>query len=316
MSEEQQELSQVSPGKILKLAREELNLTTQDIADRVRLKNSLIQDIEADNYDVEISLTFIKGYLKLYARQVRVREDIVIEAFDKLNTQKKEPAKLQSFSKRIATQAHDDKLMLVTYLIVTIVIALVVVWWFQQSSSSSITNLLPAAPVISSPEVTEESQDLGTDSLDSTESDVVEGSEQNVSEETEQDLIGTTEPVTNQPSQVEENDSNANDPLVTSIQLEPSQQDPLPGDIVEVAPVNLVFTFSTDCWMKLTDATGEDIAYGTKVQGRVMPVSGLPPFTVVLCSPEVVKIDYDGQPVDLSRLRVGYSANFTLPFTE
>lgn len=294
MSEEQLEQPQVTPGQLLKQAREELGFSSQNIADKVRLKNSLILDIEADNYDINISLTFLKGYLKLYAKQVGVAEETVIGAFDNLKTQKKEPAKLQSFSKRIANQAHDDKLMLVTYLIVAIVIALVVIWWFQQSSSVPVAKVMPSpAPVAASPALTEESQALSSDLL------------------VDEQLVDSAEP-----SLLDEPLAGVPADRITTIELEPSSQEPLESDVYDVAPVDLVFTFSSDCWMKLTDATGEDIAYGTKVTGRVMPVTGMPPFSVILCAPEVVKIDYDGEAVDLSGFRVGNTAKFTLPFSE
>ena len=79
------------------------------------------------------------------------------------------------------------------------------------------------------------------------------------------------------------------------------------------ASIELVFTFSGDCWMNLTDATGEAIAYGVKASGRVMPVSGIPPFEVTLGAPEVVQISYNGEPVDMSGFQAGRTARFSLP---
>jgi cytoskeleton protein RodZ len=307
MIEEQQALPPVSPGLILQAARQARNLSTQDVADKVRLKNSLIQDIEADNYDYNISLTFLKGYLKLYAREVGVNEAEVIAAFDSLNTQKKEPAKLQSFSKRLATQAHDDKLMLVTYLIVAVVIALAVMWWFQQSSSTSVANVVDL-PQAADTAVTTNDADLLTN-----ESNAVAAYE-----------LGTTNSESSaaldEPSELSLDSTNTE-----MTNTEPSELNSLPSDTIattssaaqpSLQSVPLVFTFASDCWMKLTDATGDDIAYGTKKQGRVMSVEGEPPFSVILCAPEVVQIDYDGQRVDLSGFRTNSTAKFTLPFSE
>ena len=318
MSEEiVEEQPQISPGQILREAREALNLTTQDIADKVRLKNSLIQDIEADNYDGNISLTFLKGYLKLYAKQVGIQQELVINAFDNLKTQNKEPAKLQSFSKRIANQAHDDKLMLVTYLIVGVVIALVVIWWLQQSSSSpTITTLnqptatvkpdavplndVQSENVASVNNVTDEDNMVNADNVgsESQAATLADGS----------DAEPTTPDVTEASTDTQASSQ--------TFELAPSRQGIAQVEEPVVQTVDLVFTFSSDCWMSLSDATGEDIAYGTKVTGRVMPVSGTPPFSVILCAPDVVKITYDGQDVDLSGFRQGSTAKFTLPFTE
>ena len=310
MSEELNEQKQISPGKMLKEAREALNLSTQDIADKVRLKNSLIQEIEADNYDFNISLTFLKGYLKLYAKQVGIQSELVINAFDNLETQKKEPARLQSFSKRIAHQAHDDKLMLVTYLIVGVVLALVVVWWFQQSSSS------PTMTGLNNPAVQQKLVPASSveDQPDTADANMADSADSSPTATYDADTGG--EAVSSDEQSAETADVTASD-NAQIFELAPSRQGIVQMEEPAVSQkVDLVFTFSNECWMKLTDATGEDIAYGTKAQGRVMPVSGTPPFAVILCAPEVVSITYDGQAVDLSGFRQGSTAKFNLPFTE
>ena len=89
-----------------------------------------------------------------------------------------------------------------------------------------------------------------------------------------------------------------------------------PTTELEPQTIELVFEFADDCWMNLTDATGEDIAYGVKKAGRVMKVSGVMPFEVTLGAPDVVKISYDGVMVDMSRFPAGKSAKFSLPFSQ
>lgn len=310
MSEDLQEQAQISPGLLLQTAREGLNLSTQNIADRLCLKNSLIKDIETDTYDQNISLTFIKGYLKLYAKQVGVQEALVIGAFDNLKTQKKEPAKLQSFSKRLAHQAHDDKLMLVTYLIVALVIALVVVWWFQQSDSSNGLGIVTPPAVNNTLSNTVEVQVPAPQTTANEELFAQNVAFQLQGDATVDNAAASLDSMTETPEQIVAQET------PTEFELSPSRQQVLAPETEQLAPVAVVFTFKSDCWMKLTDSTGEDIAYGTKVKGRVMSVSGVPPFSVILCAPEAAEIDYAGQAVDLSRFRAGSTAKFTLPFAE
>ena len=83
------------------------------------------------------------------------------------------------------------------------------------------------------------------------------------------------------------------------------------ADIVE-----LIFSFDKDCWVKITDATGNDIAYGVKKEGRVMPVSGQPPFSVILGAPASVNVQYAGSPVDISFLPSDRTGRFVLPLQE
>jgi cytoskeleton protein RodZ len=297
------------PGPILKLAREKANLSCQDIADKMKLKKSLIEEIEQDNYDINISLTFLRGYLKLYAKHVKVEEAVILSAFENLSTQKKEPAKLQSFSRRVANQANDDKLMLVTYLIVAVVIALVVIWWFQQSSNDTTT----ASNVSNFSEA--DTQNVIAKEILPLEENLLPDAEILKSEST--DDSGVVSPNEQLLSDIEKQ-TIENQSISAEIVDDSSNLGEL-SDVIEnttAEPVELIFEFAGDCWMNLSDATGENIAYGVKVKGRVMPVTGIPPFVVTLGAPEVVKIRYAGEPLDMSFLPSGRIAKFDLPLSE
>ena len=350
--QEQQEPEVIGPGALLKEARIKAGLSVAEIAEKLRLKVCNIENLEADVYDESISMTFTKGYLKLYAKQVQLPEAEVLEAFDKLNTKGKEPAKLQSFSRRVARQASDDRLMLVTYLIVFGVIALVVIWWLQQSNTDSalnISNIIesdpPAQQTTDNPnssqldespaaiaEPAEDSSRLVEPSSDSLEGDEPAQTEESaggapstqVSETNDDRLIdgepaltgAETEAMEDTPQTTAQDLSVPTDNLQNATAAQDaaeSEPDPTAdfGD-----PVELVFQFSGDCWMNLVDATGEAIAYGVKASGRVMPVSGVPPFEVTLGAPESVQITYDGTAVDMSQFRAGRTARFTLPLSQ
>lgn len=331
IEEQQQEVIIQSPGQILKDARELAGFSTQDIAKKLCLKKDLIEDIEQDNYDVNISLTFIRGYLKLYAKHVGVEEIDIISAFDKLNTKKKEPAKLQSFSRKIANQANDDKLRLVTYLVITVIIALAVMWWLQQTSTQSASTSaisssvsIDEEPVVEQ-DIIEQSETQGslpvneqTHSVDEISITDVE-IEDTLAEQTNTELLAPNNSIANivdGSKEVEALVEEGVEPLVDQIDgaIVEVVADPLVENLAD--PVELVFEFSGDCWMNLADATGENIAYGVKVKGRRMPVTGIPPFVVTLGAPEVVKINYAGEDLDMSFLTPGRIAKFDLPLSE
>ena len=291
------------PGQILRQARERAKLSTQDIADNIKLKRALIEEIEQDNFDINISLTFVRGYLKLYAKHVHVEETEVLNAYEKLSTQKREPAKLQSFSRRVENQSNDDKLMLVTYLILAVIITLVVIYWFQQSSTDATASNVTKYPEnVISQEILPLEQTLTSDAA------TLLSPQINVNMSSDDSNV-TKELITDNQSISPENYSDTDSLAVLADATETS--------IVETkAPVKLIFEFSGDCWLNLTDATGENIAYGVKVNGRVMPVSGIPPFVVTLGAPEVVKIRYAGESIDMSFLPFGRIAKFNLPLSE
>jgi cytoskeleton protein RodZ len=305
---QQPELDMQGPGQILRQARERANLSTQDIADKMKLKKALIEDIEQDNFDINISLTFVRGYLKLYAKYVHVEEAVILNAFEKLSTQKKEPIKLQSFSRRVANQANDDKLMLVTYLILAAIIALVVIWWFQQSSTETSASTTSNYPETVIDDVINQEASPLEETLTS-DSELLLSSQTNESDFLDEPVVIEELTIDNQPVSSESFSDTADLAVLSSAAIANTETE-------TVAPVKLIFEFSGDCWMNLTDATGEDIAYGVKVKGRVMPVTGIPPFVVTLGAPEVVEIRYAGERIDMSFLPSGRIAKFDLPLSE
>lgn len=353
MSEEQQQPPEnPTPGALLKAERERAGISQDYIADKLRLKVKAVDDLESDRYDERISLTFIKGYLRNYAKALGMNEAPVVEAFERQTERSKEPAKLQSFSRRVAKQASDDRLMLLTYGIVFVVVALVVLWWWQESDNEP-----PVASVATSTFSESDSTDsnipantLDTDDTDASLTATVQydqatvarqdgpipedgfsGQEDarlqavEVSEETADEVTvsGTSnEQLEPQNTDIGElsgvsssNESELSESAGTDVTSSTSTESDGPDTEstgTDAAPVDIVFEFSGDCWMNLVDATGEAIAFGVKKAGRVMPVSGIPPFEVTLGAPEVVQIRYDGVAIDMAPY-AGRTARFTLP---
>ncbi|MDN4503604.1 DUF4115 domain-containing protein [Alteromonadaceae bacterium BrNp21-10] len=306
----------VSPGALLKAAREQLQMTVSDIARKLNLRDHHIENIEADSYDNKISMTFTKGYLKNYAKIVKVPQEQILAAFETQNQTEKHPAKLQSFSRKVAKQASDDRLMMVTYIILGVFVALVVVWWLQQSpeDEKSVLNSLPAAPTTTSLSGTLTPSNGSANDIEDPALSNVENVEQQANDglDDEDDNMPTPEETTS--AAVVETPAQNN--LIATATQETATDDDAVDDIVSAETVELVFEFTTDCWINIIDGSGEAIAFGVKAAGRVMPVSGVSPFEVTVCSPEVVNISYAGDAVDLTQFATGRTARFSLPITE
>jgi len=73
-----------TPGQMLKAARLYAGLTEEKIAEKLHLTVTHVQKLEADDYENHAGLTFEKGYLKLYARLMRLPEERILTAFDTL----------------------------------------------------------------------------------------------------------------------------------------------------------------------------------------------------------------------------------------
>ncbi|MFZ8198205.1 RodZ domain-containing protein [Alteromonas portus] len=329
----QQQENTPSPGAMLKARRETLGLSQQDIADKLFLKAKQINDLESDVIDEKSSVTFTKGYVRNYAKQLGMNSQEVIEAFERYHNQTSVPSseKLQSFSKRVAKQTHDDRWMMVTYVILFLIIAGVVVWWYQQPSDDAVSDLplneavkreAANTPVPSSNTGTSsDTNDLLSSANDSAESDPQDTSASTDSATSgafsEQDNGFTQEGSLNDGAisapDTEVDDSNNLTALVNDTNSNELSSSLNVTSQVDAAPIAMVFTFDDDCWVNIKDASGEAIAYGVKQKGRVMEIQGVPPVEVTLGAPDNVRISVNGDAVDISSYQNGKTARFVLP---
>ena len=125
------------PGQLLRNAREQLGWTREQVASRIHLRLTLIAAIEADTYDKHTSHTFIRGYLRAYAKLVGIPEETILAAYDKLGLTPPDNIDMQSFSRRSRQQANDSRLKVVTWLVILVLIALSVAWWWQSTARRS-----------------------------------------------------------------------------------------------------------------------------------------------------------------------------------
>ena len=359
-----------SPGSLLAKARQAKQLSIDDVAKRLCLKVNIIEALEKDELLPSISLTFIKGYTRSYAKLLGLDEVHIITLFNDMHASETliAPKKMQSFSRKVAKENNDSRWMLVTYSLIAVVLILIVIWWSQQNSENFFTTP-SSVPALNSSETdiplastTTQLQNTSTTTSNVNEKQITNSLDSVDSISSNGDVAGNlveeslpTESLPTETSSLE--DASAVMLTEKSNLLEPNdlnqvEQETIPdfvpdkvqGNIAQVldllendAPdveselrlfdddmsvsneveiVELIFTFSNDCWIKITDATGNDIAYGIKKQGRVMPVSGQPPFSVILGAPAYVKVKYAGAPVDISFLPSDRTGRFVLPLQE
>ncbi|CAD5265899.1 Helix-turn-helix domain-containing protein [Alteromonas sp. 38] len=336
-----QESTVPSPGKMLQERRESLGLTQQQIADKLFLKVSQINALEEDAVDKTTSITFTKGYVRNYAKQLGLNAEHVVAAFEQYHTSVEPPAKLQSFSRRVAKQTHDDRWMMVTYIILLLIIGGIVVWWVQQPSDEAIVE----APNLD--EIKEEAANTPIpEATNHTSSGALNSANTNTATDTGSAALPQSgngnftsngnssfepSPTNSQPNSGNTDDEslppsagiNESNNLTALVSNSDSGEIRLGSQVTNnssdtgsqsgAVPISMTFTFDDDCWVNIKDATGEAIAYGVKQSGRVMEIQGVPPVAVTLGKPDNVRISVNGDPVDITAFQNGQIARFSLP---
>ncbi len=71
-------------GGALRLARENQGLSIQEIASRLRLSPKQIEAIEADNFAILPEATIVRGFIRNYAKQLKINTEPLLDAYNVL----------------------------------------------------------------------------------------------------------------------------------------------------------------------------------------------------------------------------------------
>ncbi|GLR10464.1 cytoskeleton protein RodZ [Mixta theicola] len=325
-----------STGTRLRVAREQMGLTQQNVAERLCLKLSTVRDIEEDKAPADLASTFLRGYIRSYARLVHVPEEELLPMMAKqapVRAAKVEP--MQSFSLGKRRKKRDGWLMIFTWLVVFVVVGLTGAWWWQNHKAAQ-DDLVSLSDQSSTGDDNSQSIPLTDGSSDSASQTATQPENQSTSvplnnaNNTSSAAANTAAPGASAPA------PNTAAPAATAsgddanAVVSPSQApiadpapvannaSPLPTGSASVsqpaADTNtVVLNFNADCWLEVTDASGKKLFSGMQRSGGKLSLSGTAPYRLKIGAPAAVQVHYQGQPVDLSRfIRTNQVARLTL----
>lgn len=335
-----------SVGAILRQSREQKGLTTADVATQLRLKVSQIEQIEAEEWNPAVSATFMRGYLRAYARLLKLPEQEILQNFELQAAYLRNQAKpMHSFSKKNRLDAVDNRFMLATYLLVVLLIGLFLIWFWQthilDSQPVSVlpeyrvsgepatvrSSATPAEVVSTQPAATE--LVTSTAEVTSTQTDVPVVVTDDTAETEVPPTVSPsiTSPAVTNPSQTSEivsadttpstNQATSTIPTAAPVATENQVTTDVPATLPTEPPVSgstaqLQLTFSAECWVTVQDATGKRLAYGIHSAGQSLQLAGQLPFKVTLGNATAATVQLNQTAVDLSGYRAGQVARLTL----
>lgn len=294
-----EDMEVIGPGQMLAEARISLKLSQQDIAKTLNFTVSSVKSIEKDQFDSKLSVTFTRGYLKSYAKLVNVPVEDVLYSFELLEVAAVQQAEMQSFSRTTEKRAENNRLIWFSILVVALLVASTVVWWIQEREQ--VTKTIPfehktsekqqATDLVNTGKDTNSQiNNAGSSGTDSTVTAVTNISPEVVKVDEKNDL--TNKKALDQASILSKNTKTGQ---------------------AKSSLTTVIFNFSGDCWVNISDATGERVAWGIKKADYIMKISGVAPFNITLGKPELVTIKFAGEAVDMSQFSAGNIAKFTLP---
>lgn len=304
-----------STGQRLRVAREQMGLTQQNVAERLCLKLSTVRDLEEDKSPADLASTFLRGYIRSYARLVHVPEEELLPMMAKqapVRAAKVEP--MQSFSLGKRRKKRDGWLMIFTWLVLFVVVGLTGAWWWQNHKAAQDDLVSMADQNSGTGGDSSQSIPLGDSSNDST--PVENPSAQSApADSAAQTPVDNAPAAASAPTAPQAPAANAQAPADNSqpVAVSPSQapvdnaansQMPTGSAGVNAPaadPNALLMNFDKDCWLEVTDATGKKLFSGMQRSGGKLSLAGVAPYRLKIGAPGAVQIQYQGQPVDLSR---------------
>ena len=295
----------VAPGLQLKQAREKRDLTLEDISSRLRLRVEVLEQIEADQFDMGKLATFTRGYYRSYAKVVNVSEAKVLGALDQLGKAKIEQHDMQSFSGKTKREKHDNRIMKLTWVIFALILSMSVLWWWQEQAQLESKN---DAELITEVATSEDSAVI-TETKPTLEKAEMLEVDTNLSE-LETDPSKLEQDTTEKPGAITEPvDANINS-------VETNIKTPVLADTdtsKAIISEDVVMTFNNDCWLQVQDASNNRLYSGVKKANQTLKLTGKAPYKLVIGAPNSVTLMYKGKPVDLSVYPAGKVARLTLP---
>lgn len=342
------EQDETSLGYILQQAREQRGLTQAQAATQLNLKISVIAQMEAEQWDQSVAPTFMRGYLRSYARLLKLPEAEILQAFAVQTAYlRHHPKEMKSFSNKARRDAAESRFMLATYFVVVLLLGLflVSVWQthmvddkpisvlpeYNESDELAVTSVNPStiassAPVANNLEVQDSFTPVSTD-----QAPVGATSEAPVRTEQSQATEKTIESATPSnssanlagasPVSQEQVAAIANSQVVvadaklvtTSTQAEPASGE-TPATIERNAAGGrgqLTMQFSKGCWVSVEDSTGKRLTYQMYQAGQEAKISGVYPLKVTLGEPTAVTLQLNDVSIDLSQYQTGRVARLT-----
>jgi len=163
MTEDNQQYSLGGFGARLKTAREALQFSQKDVAMRLHLSPHIIQIIESEDLRQAPPATFMRGYLRSYAKLLNMQDEEINQAVTCSGLDLPPISPVAPMLMQVDTFPRSDRYVhWVTMLVLAISLVLVSIWWnthSHETSSYATRNVLqnPSVPSTTNPaEVTQQ----------------------------------------------------------------------------------------------------------------------------------------------------------------
>ena len=321
--------TRLGPGDTLQSARIAIGMTLDDVANKMHLSTSILSSLEENNFEDITAPIFVKGYLRAYARLVKVNEEEIIQQY--VTSYMNGDPPISSISNTTPElNANDARVKWTTYLVILALIGLLSTWWWNRYQQSPETLSLESdgsqTIAAESEPGTEPAGGLGQmlEKIENAETHTLSQQGEEKSPEGTTQEVGLVQDEVTQTEAQESAGLEQDETVVAELEtppesdsgqlvveppvpeLTPDELADAPASMTEMPAVQsqdgLVITVNADTWASVSDADGKRLVYDLLRAGRELTVSGKAPLSVFFGNGYGVDLVYQGKPVDLSQV--------------
>ncbi|MGB5331033.1 MAG: RodZ domain-containing protein [Woeseiaceae bacterium] len=256
-------------GERLAEARRAQQISVLEIAKELHLDEPKVRALERNEFDVLGAPVFAKGHLRKYAQLVQVDANDVMADYYQLS-------RASAMPPVIATRPRPRREMSPGPWIAVIVVIVVVAtayWWFTSQPVVGEPPPQESAPQESMPQESMPEEAMPEETMPASEPESLPLPERQDFEATDDDSAVL---------------QSAADTVETPD--EGPGQAPEPGE----GQMQMLITYSGDCWTEISDANGRRLFFGLGTDGRTVDLSGEAPFNVLFGDAANVSIRING----------------------
>jgi len=259
-------------GSLLAAARKQQNKTVEEIADELNLSVTQIRTIELDQSEGLPEPTYVRGYIRSYARLLGLDVDDVLDHYLNPNWQK--GSRLDDIPRGIGSASENESGGFMTpgkVVFFILVIAIIGFLWL----SGKLDSLIGQQQTVSVPDVAA----VNTDDIDSS-------------------TLATDLPVLHE--------------VELPIETSAEQADSASTTESAPAENQLNLSFTDVSWVDIRDGDGNRLAFKNFAQGEDLTVTANTPMNVFLGNAAAVAATFNGDPYDIVRPNEAVFARFTV----
>lgn len=288
-----------TPGLLLRAQREKQGLSAQEIAKRTHLDIKIVESIEEDSEEGMPAATYVRGYLRSYAKIVGVDPDHIITLYNSDSPQPP-PEIIPEVKQPSQVSSSDKPVKAFTYLI-TLGLVLLLLIWYQ-------SNFVVETSTVNEPEnyntqTTINGVDITYDVINHPSS---WQSPKNIPE------VESTSPATIKHDDTLELQSDNGEQTLGILPID-GIENKTPSSNSGSGPDTIYLEVKRDSWIEINDAHDKRLFHDLAIGGENLSIHGTAPFKILFGFSPGVAIKFNGKAFNHSRYSNNGIARFKLP---